>query len=139
MIVSAYYRCSGRSNRRQMSKSFFINLQICIDRPAKVCYNGRRRLCRLRFGTSLSHFGAGDFVLTLHFCTSAHGDIRHFITFALWRRACEIGDICPLISKATNVQIYVSKRLLTKLFHECSIVDKSVNSGDNSPSLKLPK
>ena len=122
MIVSAYYRCSGRSNRRQMSKSFFINLQKCIDRPAKVCYNGRRRLCRLRFGTSLLHFGAGDFVLTLHFCTSALGDIRHFITLALWRRACEIRHLSPFLKS-----------------NKCPIVDKSVNSGDNLPSLKLPK
>ena len=91
-----------------MSKSFFINLQICIDRPAKVWYNGRRRHCRLRFGTSFLHFGARDLAFALHFCTSVHGDIRHFITLALWRRACEIrhlfrhlslylkGDICPI-------------------------------------------
>ena len=87
-----------------MSKSFFINLQISIDRPAKVCYNGRRRHCRLRFGTSFLHFGAERLTFALHFCTLAHVDIRHFITFALWRRACAIGDICLLISKATNVR-----------------------------------
>jgi len=108
-----------------MSKSFFINLQISIDRPAKVCYNGRRRLCRLRFGTSLLHFGA---------------ERHHFYTSLLHFGAGRVRfDICLLFSKATNVLIYVSKRLLTKLFHECSIVDKSVNSGDNLPSLKLPK
>jgi hypothetical protein len=96
--------------------------------------------------------GFVDFALALRFRTLAlETSLSHF-TFALRRLATFVTlslshfgagrvrlDICLLISKATIVQIYVSKRLLTKLFHECSIVDKSVNSGDNSPSLKLPK
>ena len=65
-----------------MSKSFFINLQKCIDRPAKVWYNGRRRLCRLRFGTSLLHFGARDLAFALHFCTLAQSAIALALRFS---------------------------------------------------------
>ena len=73
-------------------------MQKKLDTASDLWYNGRGFAAatqfvaplrgRHHFSTSLSHFGAGDLLLSYHFRTLALGEAHRIITLALWRRDC---------------------------------------------------